>query len=237
MVKFGYVPSSLFSGHHVCIFFSYLESYIIFYLAFLQLTLDCFLCYCFSKSVLLNGHVTSTAKHTPLYWLFPSCWTFTLASIFILSLNANKVCWAFLVCLCRSTGHAGPIWTLSKGCVAIDFAWTQNGRCGQETGSGEKDKGGWCIPLGWPPGALCKKPPSPGSSPQSCTTPHAVITPCPHFVSSWVFFVCLFHYALWLNWPQMTLFESADSWQDTHGSWHVVLQYFTVLNFPARGSR
>ena len=176
MVKFGYVPSSLFSGHHVCIFFSYLESYIIFYLAFLQLTLDCFLCYCFSKSVLLNGHVTSTAKHTPLYWLFPSCWTFTLASIFILSLNANKVCWAFLVCLCRSTGHAGPIWTLSKGCVAIDFAWTQNGRCGQETGSGEKDKGGRCIPLGWPPGALCKKPPSPGSSPQSCTTPHAVIT-------------------------------------------------------------
>lgn len=158
----------------------------------------------FPQKHYLNGCVTS---HCHFIDSFPNCWTFVSSSIFIFALENSKVCWLFFICPCSATVHSGPMWTSSKDSFAFGFAWTQNERCQQETGSwGEVS-----VPIVGHMEAPSKHLLLPGSgnpslhflaiswslwislaSPTICSVPCHLSTPCQNFVSSCLF--VLFHF-------------------------------------------
>ena len=89
-----------------------------------------------------------TAKHTPVYWLISPSLD-VIFHFYSCSWDWQSVPDIFHLSLAEPPFSLGPCGLCQGAPLLFGFAWTQNGRCGQESGSWEEGGGGPFIPLGW----------------------------------------------------------------------------------------
>ena len=187
--KFGYVPASLFFSASCMWFFFFIFGIIYDFLPyfssvdFILFPMLLFLWKCSFKWP-CNIH---SKTYPTLLTHFPIVGCSHYLPFLFFLLMITKCAGHFSFVSAQPRAGLGPYGFCQRAVLPLTLLGLRMGGVGRRPEVGKRIMVGGVLLWGGHPGGLCKKPPSPGSSLQSCTTPHAVITFCPSFVSSWVF--------------------------------------------------